>query len=588
MKRQLLFAFCWGVLICACGGGSQSTDPGHPGGDTVSVSITPANPSLEIGATQQFTANVTGTSNHAVTWTLSGSQCNANVCGFLDPNGLYIAPDDPPTPATFSITAVSQADASKSAVTNVTITTTSNHRFSDQYAILLNGFEGTGNPVAIAASFSTDGNGAVNAGGVMDLNRLDDVQQTIQVTGGSYAYGADNRGRLILSTDRGDLSFRFAMNATNPPTFGRLISFQPDGVLTGSGLIKKQSSSAFSISAFNGDFAMGLSGATTNAARAGSVGRFTLHNPSGVIDSSNMDFNLSGTPSANQSCPGNYSISPATGAGNGRGTARLNCPLGTLNFSFYIVSATEAFFIGLDLRTDALPALIGQALKQSGGPYTPSSMTGPMAFNATGISGGSVVTIGRFDATPPNLSGTLDRNFAGVITSNAAFTGTYDVVANGRGTLNFQVSNMDDTRYVFYMVRSNPAQAFLLESESLAVGVGSMEAQSGGPFNNASLSGNWVLGTANPATCGCSSVSGVVTLNGTGNFVGSRDRRTDAFFPRDAWTGTFAVTSNGRGTLTTATPSPESFALYVTSANKFVTIDVDDGLHTSVVTVFEK
>jgi uncharacterized protein (DUF1800 family) len=60
------------------------------------VTITPANPYIGVGATKQFTATVTGLSNTAVTWSLTGMGTNNPALGKISPTGLYTAPATPP------------------------------------------------------------------------------------------------------------------------------------------------------------------------------------------------------------------------------------------------------------------------------------------------------------------------------------------------------------------------------------------------------------------------------------------------------------------------------------------------------------
>jgi len=85
---------------------------GGGGGGAVAVSVTPASATLLSGATQQFTAAVTGTANTAVTWTASS--------GLINGNGFYTAPSVTTT-ISATITATSQADTSKSSTAVVTI-----------------------------------------------------------------------------------------------------------------------------------------------------------------------------------------------------------------------------------------------------------------------------------------------------------------------------------------------------------------------------------------------------------------------------------------------------------------------------------
>jgi Abnormal spindle-like microcephaly-assoc'd, ASPM-SPD-2-Hydin len=87
----------------------------------VVVGVTPANVSVTAGATQQFAASVTGTSNTAVAWTVSGTGCSGTACGTISSSGIYTAPAAVPSPATVTTTATSVADPTKSASANVTI-----------------------------------------------------------------------------------------------------------------------------------------------------------------------------------------------------------------------------------------------------------------------------------------------------------------------------------------------------------------------------------------------------------------------------------------------------------------------------------
>ena len=80
----------------------------------VSVAISPTSASLSTGATRQFTATVSGTSNTAVTWSvLEGGG------GTVSATGLYTAPA---TAGTYRVRATSVADPTKSASATVTVT----------------------------------------------------------------------------------------------------------------------------------------------------------------------------------------------------------------------------------------------------------------------------------------------------------------------------------------------------------------------------------------------------------------------------------------------------------------------------------
>ena len=87
----------------------------------VVVGVTPANVSAPVGATQQFAASVTGTSNTVVAWAVSGTGCSGRACGTISSSGLYTAPTAAPSPASVTITATSDSDPSKFATASVTI-----------------------------------------------------------------------------------------------------------------------------------------------------------------------------------------------------------------------------------------------------------------------------------------------------------------------------------------------------------------------------------------------------------------------------------------------------------------------------------
>ena len=87
----------------------------------VSVSISPSLVTLATLATQQFTATVSGTTNTAVTWEVNGVAGGNSTAGLVSTAGLYFGPASVPSPASLSVTAVSQADPAKSASATVTV-----------------------------------------------------------------------------------------------------------------------------------------------------------------------------------------------------------------------------------------------------------------------------------------------------------------------------------------------------------------------------------------------------------------------------------------------------------------------------------
>ena len=109
------------VLMAGCGTDSPGTSNNPPA--AVTVTVAPGTASVQIGATQQFTATVANTTNTAVTWQVNGVAGGNATTGTISSGGLYTAPASVPSPATVTVTAVSQADSSKSGTASVTVTT---------------------------------------------------------------------------------------------------------------------------------------------------------------------------------------------------------------------------------------------------------------------------------------------------------------------------------------------------------------------------------------------------------------------------------------------------------------------------------
>lgn len=137
---RLLWAagVCLLVLFMAgCGGGSSSTTPTPPPSSDVTVAISPTTSTVGYGATQQFTATVTGSTNTAVTWSVSSATSSSSTeIGVVSSAGLYTAPaatsvPEAPTADSVNVTAgdttsdVNIAVPPLNSVTSITVTATS-------------------------------------------------------------------------------------------------------------------------------------------------------------------------------------------------------------------------------------------------------------------------------------------------------------------------------------------------------------------------------------------------------------------------------------------------------------------------------
>jgi hypothetical protein len=94
---------------------------------SVTISITtPSTSSVNVtaGSTQTLTASVSGTTNTGVTWTVNGITNGNPTWGFITGSGLsvtYNAPSTVPSPSSFTVTATSNADITKTASITVEI-----------------------------------------------------------------------------------------------------------------------------------------------------------------------------------------------------------------------------------------------------------------------------------------------------------------------------------------------------------------------------------------------------------------------------------------------------------------------------------
>jgi hypothetical protein len=531
---------------------------------------------------QQFTATVTPSgANQAVTWSVTGTGCTGENCGAIDATGKYTAAVTVPNPPIVTVTATSAVDAGKSASAMVEIETgTNNPKLGGQYALLSSGFL-SGSPVNMVGSFLADGIG--NLVGNMDVTWGSTVYRRT-LANSTYSVGSDNRGtmRLSFGTASGPkffFTFSFALNSFSTSglaTQGRLIDLTLPGE-SGTGFFVKQDPAAFSTTAINGGYAFGLTGPQgiyENVA----LGRFTASG--GSLSAGHLDLVGFGTSGLQPDQPfsGTYAVD-----GSGRGDVTLNIsgrpnPLGLI---LYAVSSSESLWMEAGGS-----GATGMVLQQSGGPFNASSLNGTSVFGASGFTvAGNDVTVGnvQFDGGG-NVSGTNDENYFGLSFANEPITGTYTVDSNGlgRGTIN---DNKGPGLGSFYLV--SPGRGFIISGND-SLELGTFEPQTGGPFSNASFSGNYSLGTL-PflSSSGASFVTDTLAADGAGNLSGTSTTEAGT----QTFTGTYSVAANGRTTLsiTPSSGSTSTAVFYFVSSSKAVGVQITDfGAPNATVNVIEK
>lgn len=565
----------------------------------VSVQVSAPTASVPVNTMEPFTATVMfDVSNRGVTWDLmqSGTPCSPG-CGTLSStpsSATYTAPAAVPSSATVTLTAASIADPTQSATATITITSgnPNNAKLKGQYAFLLCGFDADG-AVALAGSFTADGDGIISSG-VEDLNRATGVSTSVVITGGTFTVFDDNRGQLLLTTSLGNSSFAFALGSfrsTGEATKLRVIEFDTFGTRV-TGVAELQDPSAFSVGQVSGDFAFGGSGADFTGGRFGIAGRFSAGGGSitnGEFDANGRVGGNLGGASFNGGITGSYDVTTP----NGRGTLQLTVPIPfvgttfTLNFSFYVVSANELFFLSTDARsTTSEPLSSGQVLKQSPSPaaFSQASLKGISVLNDTGVggAGGSDVEVGLLTTDGAGgFTSATDENNSGVIFAPSPFTGNYNVDPDGLGRVTLTGSG---NLPLLYLVSQN--QGFVLFTDD-RVETGSFEPQAPAPtggFTNASVSGAFFFGDIMPAIGGVSMNSGELSFDGVSALSGAQDsNQFTGLLSGQAVADTYMVSANGR-----TTTGSGSLVIYIVSDSKAVSLGVTAGEANAAVSIFEK
>jgi hypothetical protein len=156
-RRSVLFFTCLTVvLIAGCSGlgsGGNSSSGGGNTGSGVSVSITPTSATVVVGQPEAFQATVSGSTNTAVTWQVNGVAGGSSTSGTITTSGAYTAPAQVPNPATVSVSAVSQADTTKSASASVQIVASNNNQQAQSIPVKLGTSGGNANDSSKQGAF---------------------------------------------------------------------------------------------------------------------------------------------------------------------------------------------------------------------------------------------------------------------------------------------------------------------------------------------------------------------------------------------------------------------------------------------------
>jgi hypothetical protein len=555
------------------------------------VAITNPFTAIDAGAAT-VTVNATVTNDASptggVTWMLeSGSPlavCGTLTtapCGTLTPIGspstsaTYTPPATVPTgtgQSTPTIVATAADDPSKSDSFTFTINPAGaaacpvgrESAMSGSFAYLMKGFDANG-AVAIAGSFHADGTGKIT-GGVEDINRAGTGPQTnlaIDPSSSSYTLGADGRGCMTVATAAGQQAFRYSMAAfsNGAPTEGNIIEFDDktgEGT-RGSGILRAQDASSFSIEKLASGYAFGLSGFGAAGEHVALAGMFAADGKGNIVGG-NFDRNDAGNLTANSSkLAGTYNIPAGSTTGRGTFNATLN---GTpFTFAAYIVNSGEVILAGADQVSATNQITSGEALA-SAGPFSNGTPAGShilreTAMSPSGSHPGTRAMIGvlTFDGkTSGGVTGTLFDDEAGASSTTNILHGaaTYSVDA-GTGRIMFTGVGADSP--VGYIVHgASGVTAFLVGTDSGAAD-GALEFQSAANanFKTSTFSGAYSFGTDENVDYSTTneSHSGSFAKSGNAALSGESDQsrpRANGLVANQPFSNAFVFNSEGIGT----------------------------------------
>lgn len=404
-----------------------------------------------------------------------------------------------------------QATDALGEVATATFSITVTGRLQGPYAFTFNGFS-NGQPFYTVGSFVADGNGNITSG-VLDQMGPDMPHLDITFTG-TYNLPIGSTTGTITITPTSSLPTSTYTIAVSTTSDSELI--ENDANIYGSGLVKKQSTTALPLSISS--YAFGLFGNDSGGNRYAGAGAFSVDSLLNV-SGGEEDTNDNGTASGQLAITGGALGNP-DGA-TGRGTLTLTVGGNTYTYVYYTTSIMTNQLVALDTDSGGpftLVTLQPQAAGGVTGSFSNSTLTcqGPgacsvMTLNGATGSGMSAVAEAAVGALTFDGNGNITRQsldtlpgfFAdqsvGGTTSQLSYNGTYNVDTTGRVVVTLMDSggNQVPNPPVWYLVTKN--QGFVVGTDA-AVTSGQFLPQSGAPFSLPSLLGSYLGGTLTPST----------------------------------------------------------------------------------------
>jgi hypothetical protein len=503
---------------------------------------------VEIGNTLQFTATVRNATNTAVTWQVNDVTGGNSTVGTISANGLYTAPAAVPDPNSVTVKAVSQADTTKSATATVTITLIISVTVTPDAVTL---------PAGATQQFTATVENTADTSVTWSVNGI---------TGGNSTVGTISTSGLYTAP-------------LSPPVSGTVTvaaASVVNPIRTGSATV----TIVFSNATLTGQYAFGFTGYDDDGIFL-MAGSFTADGNGSITDGV-YDLNHGTGVYPNLTFTGSYAI-----GADGRGSMTItDSDQITTNFRLAVTSHQEGRLIEFDTFANGT----GFFERQNPSAFLNSALNGGYAFHVEGAgydeaseTYGPLAAAGRFSANGAGqmTAGVEDINNAGVVTTNFAFTGTYNVDASGRGTAAVGIPG-GTSQFSLYVI--SPSKFVFVALDYVPAYVGVAEEQTLSSFSNSSLTGGYAFQSVGYSTSGIDYRAGRFTANGVGAISSGvfDDNDFGTVSENVPFTGTYLVSSNGRGTLTINTSSDTShFAFYLVSPTSAFYIQTDSTMAVS-------
>jgi hypothetical protein len=351
-----------------------------------------------------------------------------------------------------------------------------------------------------AGSFTADGKGNISSG-VLDRNGMAGPQSKLAFTG-TYGVGANQLGAMTLNfADGTSNTFAVAVGAQGDARFIEFDDTTGAGT-RGSGEMRKRDPGIANGVVPAGSYVLELTGVDASGARLAMAGQFAA-DESGAVTRSELDANDAGTMSTMVPFSGGTKFST-----DGTGSATWNVPgFGILNLNLYAVSADEAFAVGMDAASPGVPIVAGSVVRQSGGPFTSTSLTGSAVIQMTGFAAGQATgTVGvlQFDNMGGAEEFALQTGHGNATDVNTSFV--LSASADGRIVLG---SAGDGIVYL-----ASPTRGFVLGTDA-NVESGTLESQTG--TIAAGFKGVLVGASETPLSFGVAESVYSISFDGDGN-----------------------------------------------------------------------